>query len=201
MFKVWLSGSALVLGIAAAKTLLVVHFALGEGMKTVATVSGLFAAFTILTAIVAYVAVIRLKIYLERRHLERLSPGGGETASKEEIIRRYAQEWGFSEAELDVAVFAAKGFSNVEIAEMRGSSVATIKTQLSHIFRKSGLENRYQLMAFVTDEVCVMAGRNDSASVKTTEVRSFKRDAVVPMVSKRKLTFAETFQKTRVSAG
>ena len=172
----------------------------GDEMKTIAMIAGLFVAFAALTAVVVIFTVSQLKSYLDREHHDRLVIGGNETASKEEVIRRYAEKWGFSKAELDVAIFASKGFSNVEIAEMRGSAVATVKTQLSHIFRKSGLENRYQLMAFVTDEVCLMAGRNaaeNTVSPETAPVaKAPKSGAVVPLVAKRKSIFSDTFHKS-----
>jgi len=76
---------------------------------------------------------------------------------------RHAADWGLSQAEADVAIFAVKGFSNTEIAEMRGSAIATVKSQLGRIYQKSGLESRYQLIAFVTDEVCGMAAKPDTA--------------------------------------
>lgn len=182
MNKLWISVVSVVFGIAAVKTVLMSHFFLKPEMINLATVSGLFALFSILTAGVGYFAMTRLKAYLEHKHFQRLAPGRGETASKEEIIRRYAREWGLSKAELDVAIFAAKGFSNTEIAEMRGSTVPTVKTQLGQIFKKTELENRYQLMAFVTDEVCVMAEREAGAQQAGKAAKSRAPSSVVPMI-------------------
>ena len=67
---------------------------------------------------------------------------------------RHANTWGLSQAEADVAIFVVKGFSNSEIAKMHGCAIATVKTQLGRIYHKSGFDSRYQLIAFVTDEVC-----------------------------------------------
>ena len=52
---------------------------------------------------------------------------------------------------------------------MRGSALATVKTQLGRIYQKSGLDSRYQLIAFVTDEVCSMSQSPEpkKAQVKT----------------------------------
>lgn len=56
-------------------------------------------------------------------------------------------QWGLSPAEAEVALFALKGFSNQEIAALRGKSEATVKTQMNAVFRKAGVNSRSQLMA------------------------------------------------------
>ncbi|PQO24836.1 helix-turn-helix transcriptional regulator [Rhodobacteraceae bacterium WD3A24] len=60
-------------------------------------------------------------------------------------------KWSLSPAEAEVALFALKGFSNQEIARLRGKSEATIKTQINAVFRKAGVQNRAQLMAQFMD--------------------------------------------------
>lgn len=77
----------------------------------------------------------------------------GADLDKVRVLEEMSSPWGLSRAETEVALFAVKGFSNKEIADLRGSEVGTVKKQLSNVYRKSGLESRYQLMAYVTDEV------------------------------------------------
>lgn len=60
-------------------------------------------------------------------------------------------EWGLSPSERDVALFAVRGMSNAEIARLRGTSEATIKTQINAIFRKAGVSNRAQLISQFVD--------------------------------------------------
>lgn len=148
-------GGGLVTLVAAIKTYVVSSLLLDGA--SFAIQSGLFALFLALTATVAYVSYTQLKNHLMRQRQEKLAPGGSEPIAKETVIARHARDWGLSRAEADVAIFVAKGFSNSEIASMRGSAVATVKSQLGNIYQKSGLDNRYQLMAFVTDEVVTMA--------------------------------------------
>jgi DNA-binding CsgD family transcriptional regulator len=50
-----------------------------------------------------------------------------------------------------VALYAVKGYANAEIAELRGKSEATIKTQINAVFRKAGVQNRGQLIAQFLD--------------------------------------------------
>lgn len=65
--------------------------------------------------------------------------------------------WELSQSEQSVAILAMKGFSNGEIAEMRGTSVATIKSQTNSIYKKSGLANRQQLISFLVEELLASA--------------------------------------------
>lgn len=164
MSRHWITAALAVGGVAALKTAIVLHFALPEASTQIATVSAVFAFFYALTAGVAYVSFTQVRKLLDRQRREKLAPGAGEPVAKETIVLRYAPDWGLSQAEADVAIFVAKGFSNSEIADMRGCAVATVKSQLGRIYTKSGLESRYQLIAFVTDEVCAMA--NDPAPAK-----------------------------------
>lgn len=174
MNKFLATACAAVCVVGALKTALVAQFLLSDAQQSTAMITSLFAFFTGLTAIVAYVAFLRFRAYFEAQRKTRLQPGEGEMASKEAVISRYRIEWGLSQAESDVALFVAKGFSNAEIADMRGCAIATVKSQLGSIYQKSGLETRYQMMAFVTDEVCAMAraaGRPiDDADCAVTEL-------------------------------
>jgi DNA-binding CsgD family transcriptional regulator len=166
MTRIWISGFALVTAIATLKTYLVLSFAMPGMADSLPTISGLFALFFGLTAAVAYVSFTQLRAYLERQRKEKLIPGASEPIAKETVILRYARDWGLSQAEADVAIFVAKGFSNSEIAEMRGSAIATVKSQLGRIYHKSGLDTRYQLIGFVTDEVCGMANEPEKQQVQ-----------------------------------
>ncbi len=197
MSRFWISGAAVVLAIAALKTLAVTSFAPGL-QPSVATVTGLFALFTILTAAVAWFIVTRLLTHLDNQRKERLAPGSGDPVAKETVVARYAPDWGLSQAEADVAIFVAKGFSNSEIADMRGCAIATVKSQLSKIYQKSGLESRYQLIAFVTDEVCAMANGPSAPEQEPVRVSTRK---ILPLVGRNKPPAANTDRDCQLVAG
>ncbi len=166
MSQVWKTGFLLVTGIAALKTVLVWKFAM-QGMAVGFTmIFGMFMLFFVLTAAVAYLSFTQIQNYMKRQRKVKLAPGAGEPAAKETVILRNAADWGLSQAEADVAIFVAKGFSNSEIAEMRGCAIATVKSQLGRIYAKSGLDSRYQLIGFVTDEVCAMAKEPDDQDAR-----------------------------------
>jgi DNA-binding NarL/FixJ family response regulator len=126
----------------------------------------LFVLFFALTAAVVYFGFTQVQSYMDKQRKEKLVPGSGEPIAKETVTIRYASVWGLSKSEADVAIFVVKGFSNSEIAEMRGSAIATVKSQLGRIYHKSGLESRYQLIGFITDEVCNMVAEPKDAKVK-----------------------------------
>ncbi len=172
MSRIWISGFMLVSVIASLKTYLVLYFAMPSLSGNVTVMTGLFALFFALTAAVAYVSFTQLRRYLEQQRKDKLCPGVSEPVAKETVILNYAPDWGLSQSEADVAIFVAKGFSNGEIADMRGCAIATVKSQLSRIYQKSGLESRYQLIAFVTDEVCNVANEPDQtpSQIKTRNV-------------------------------
>lgn len=67
------------------------------------------------------------------------------------LQRRFA-EWGLSPAEIDVALLTMRGLKITEIAEARATREGTIKSQLSTIFRKSGVSTRTEFVAQFMDE-------------------------------------------------
>lgn len=74
-----------------------------------------------------------------------------------EVMEDQFDLWAFSPAERDVALFAIRGYSNHEIAEARGKSEATIKTQLNAVFRKAGVSGRSALVSHFIDILVAQA--------------------------------------------
>ncbi len=72
--------------------------------------------------------------------------------------------WGLSKSEQTIATYTMKGFSNAEIAKLRGTSESTIKSQLNAIYRKTGLSNRQQLTTFFVEELLQNFGSGASES-------------------------------------
>ena len=62
-------------------------------------------------------------------------------------------QWSLSPSECEVAIYAMKGFSNSEVAEFRGTSASTVKSQMNAIYRKSGFANRQQLISFLVEDL------------------------------------------------
>lgn len=70
-----------------------------------------------------------------------------------EVIEGHFRDWGLTGAERDVAMFTIKGCSIADIARLRGSAEATVKTHLNAIYRKSGMAGRGQLTSLLIEEL------------------------------------------------
>ncbi|MGI9220937.1 MAG: helix-turn-helix transcriptional regulator [Woeseiaceae bacterium] len=68
-------------------------------------------------------------------------------------LNRQFAEWDLTPSEQDVTIYAMKGFSNAEVAALRGTSAATVKSQLNAVYRKSEFANRQQLISFLVEEL------------------------------------------------
>ena len=62
-------------------------------------------------------------------------------------------EWGLTPAEKDVALFAIRGMSLAEIAQLRNTSDGTVKAQTNAIYRKAGVSGRPQLLSLFIEEL------------------------------------------------
>jgi len=75
-----------------------------------------------------------------------------------DLIEVEFDRWSLSPAEREVALFAIKGCSNAEIAQMTGKSEGTVKSQSNAVFRKSGFSGRVQLVSHFVDELIGIEG-------------------------------------------
>ena len=69
------------------------------------------------------------------------------------IIRDRFSQWGLSAAEADVALFALKGFSISEIAELRSAAPGTVRAQLSQVYSKAGVTSQPMLMSLFLEDL------------------------------------------------
>ncbi|MBL8729884.1 MAG: response regulator transcription factor [Planctomycetes bacterium] len=72
-------------------------------------------------------------------------------------IERQLVRWELTAAEHDVALLLLKGLSHKQVAEMRGSSEATVRQQARGVYRKAGVEGRHDLAAFFLEGVLAPA--------------------------------------------
>jgi len=70
-----------------------------------------------------------------------------------DLMERNFRDWGLTPSEADVATFALKGISILEIADLRGSREGTIKAHLNGIYRKAGVSGRAQLVSLLIEEL------------------------------------------------
>lgn len=124
-------------------------------------------------AIVALIALVGI-FYLMRgrftlqRNLEQERRVSGELEAEAEkwkqVSKKYVKglsveienqldRWGLTEAEKEVSFLLLKGLSNKEIAEVRGTSTQTVRSQTNAIYTKSGLSGRSELSAFFLEDL------------------------------------------------
>jgi DNA-binding CsgD family transcriptional regulator len=63
-------------------------------------------------------------------------------------IERQLVRWELTTAETEIGLLLLKGLSHRDIAELRGSSEATVRQQARAVYRKAGVEGRHDLAAF-----------------------------------------------------
>jgi DNA-binding CsgD family transcriptional regulator len=95
----------------------------------------------------------RYLVHLLRRQ-EMMARGLGVAAGAlAELMEGYFRDWGLTGSEQDIAAFTIKGYSIAEIAVLRGSAEATVKTHLNAIYRKAGVPGRGQLVSLLIEDL------------------------------------------------
>jgi DNA-binding CsgD family transcriptional regulator len=68
-------------------------------------------------------------------------------------ISNQFEQWGLTQAEIEVGMLMLKGLSHQEIADVRETSERTIREQARAVYRKSGLAGRSELSAFFLEDL------------------------------------------------
>lgn len=116
----------------------------------------IFASFGLVTGLV--LGGLALRDALRERNAAREGLRRASTAFGALMDEKFA-EWGLTPAERDVALFAIKGLSTQEIAQLRATSEGTVKAQTNAIYRKAGVSGRPQLLSVFIEDLM----RDDSA--------------------------------------
>jgi DNA-binding CsgD family transcriptional regulator len=117
--------------------------------------------------VIAIAVQIRVLLDLLRRQ-QRMEQGLGVAAGAlGELMEEYFRAWSLTPSEQDVAAFTIKGYSIAEIATLRGSAEATVKTHLNSIYRKANVPGRAQLVSVLVEDL-LRAPLMDGADVHGT---------------------------------
>lgn len=68
-------------------------------------------------------------------------------------ITSYFNDWKFTEAEIEIGFLIIKGFSFKEISRIRKTSERTARDQAANIYKKSGMHNRSEFVAFFLEDL------------------------------------------------
>lgn len=116
----------------------------GHTLPEIAATAGLISGILFMTLYLA-------RLLRRQAHMERgMSVAQGALAS---LMEGYFAAWNLTPSEGDVAAFTIKGYSIAEIAELRGSREATVKTHLNAIYRKAGVTGRGQLVSLLVEDL------------------------------------------------
>lgn len=85
-----------------------------------------------------------------RRDADALAVARGATS---QLMNLRFREWGLSEAEAEVALYALKGFEIAEIARLRQVAEGTVRAQLTSIYAKSGVSSRHALLSLFFEDL------------------------------------------------
>ncbi|WP_323811294.1 helix-turn-helix transcriptional regulator [Yoonia sp. 67-2] len=110
----------------------------------------ILSSFGLLFGVISSVILLAIASRRVRRVNTQLNAAAGDFQTH---IDRQFEEWRLTPSERIVALLVIKGFSNVEIAKLRGTTESTIKSQVTSIFRKANLTSRLQLVVCVIEDV------------------------------------------------
>jgi len=108
------------------------------------------ASLGMVVGVIATVMLLLPSLRRMHRVQAQLDAAAGQLQDHVELL---FDEWALTESERHVALLVVKGFSNAEISAYRKTSESTTKSQVSAIFRKSGLSNRQQLVSLVVEDL------------------------------------------------
>lgn len=73
-------------------------------------------------------------------------------AMADQVALRF-REWGLTQGEGEVALFALKGCDIAEIARLRGAATGTIRSQLSQIYAKANVSSQAMLVSLFIEDL------------------------------------------------
>ncbi|NHB76144.1 helix-turn-helix transcriptional regulator [Rhodobacter calidifons] len=114
------------------------------------------AAFGLILGVVVGGLMLRRALRDRHKAEERLRRASGAFA---DLLAERFEEWGLTPSEKDVALFAIKGLSTAEIAQLRSTSEGTVKAQTNAIYRKAGVTGRPQLLSLFIEDLMRDNGR------------------------------------------
>lgn len=117
---------------------------------------GLQEVFEIMSALGMLLGVVvsSALLYLLATRMNRLDGQMRAVAGEFQLyVDKQFEQWQLTPTERHVAIFVMKGFSNAEIARLRGTTESTVKSQLTSVFRKTGLSSRQQLTTHLIEDI------------------------------------------------
>lgn len=103
--------------------------------------------------IIGIVIEIQVLLKMLRRQVDMKRGLDVAAGALAQLMEGYFSDWGLTPSEQDIAAFTIKGYSIAEIASLRGSAEATVKTHLNGIYRKAGVSGQSQLVSLLIEDL------------------------------------------------
>ncbi|MEH6758502.1 MAG: helix-turn-helix transcriptional regulator [Parasphingorhabdus sp.] len=107
-------------------------------------------AFALMIGVVMGARQTRKLMMDARRREDALAVARGALS---DIIKLRFDEWQLSPGESEVALFAIKGCSISEIAQMRNAATGTVRSQLSQVYLKARVTSQSMLISLFIEEL------------------------------------------------
>ena len=107
-------------------------------------------SFALLAGIGFGMVQVRTLLAEARQRDEALAVASGALA--DHIRLRFAA-WALTKGEADVALFALKGCTVAQIAEMRGTAEGTVRAQLAKVYSKAGVSSQTGLVSLFFEDL------------------------------------------------
>jgi DNA-binding CsgD family transcriptional regulator len=118
--------------------------------------SGVASIFEILIALALLAGIVLGAAYImhlrKEARIREASVAVARGALARILTERFV-EWGLSAAEADVAMFALKGCTVAQIADMRSAAQGTVRAQLSQVYAKAGVSSQPMLMSLFLEDL------------------------------------------------
>lgn len=107
-------------------------------------------SFALLAGIGFGMIQVRRLLAEARQRDEALAIASGALA---DLVRARFEGWTLTPGEADVALFALKGCSVAQIAEMRGTAEGTVRAQLAKVYAKAGTSSQSGLVSLFFEDL------------------------------------------------
>jgi DNA-binding CsgD family transcriptional regulator len=128
--------------------------------------SGADSVFEVVIAVALLAGILFGGVYIMRlireARLRETSVAIARGALSRILSQRFV-DWGLSAAEADVALFALKGCTVAEIANMRSAAQGTVRAQLSQVYAKAGVSSQPMLMSMFLEDLMSDDGLSPSS--------------------------------------
>ena len=108
------------------------------------------ASISIIGVIFLLLDYIKISTQRERQMLESLDQL---KQGVSHVITQHLESLGLSPAELEIGQLLIKGFNLNEIADLRGTSLGTVKAQAHAVYQKANINSRADLLSQCLEEV------------------------------------------------